>query len=146
MAPLRAINGSTAKCNRFSCDEPWQVVLTLVAACFWQETTTKCLWQEASLRYAGHTEQCLIVRIALLTLTTDRHEASRGLSAIAGLLVNCSSPTSIQCRPIIENLLQFKTRPQLSNSVKILRPYWLYSRPTNSFLKQITDKQTTTTS
>jgi len=28
LAQLRAVSGSTAKCNSLSCDEPWQVVDT----------------------------------------------------------------------------------------------------------------------
>jgi len=73
-------------------------------ACWWREKTTKCLWQSFNIT-PKTTEEHLIARSGksvayvtnnkilcstfciLLKLTTDRHEASRGLHATAELLV-----------------------------------------------------------
>ena len=79
--------------------------------CWWQETTTKCLWQEVStsrqrqlnvhliarsdsiliytyIAYVSNNKRLIDVCSLLLKLTTERYEASRGLLATAELLVN----------------------------------------------------------
>ena len=69
--------------------------------CWLRQKTTKCLWQEASTlrqRQQNSAFNCTqwqicslckdsTLRFVLLKLTTDRHEASRGLFATAELLV-----------------------------------------------------------
>jgi len=87
--------------------------------CWLPEKTTKCLWQEASMlrqRQQNSTFNCTqwqicslrkwtiqdsTRRFVPLKLTTDRHEASRGLFATAELLVDYESADSCRQRSIL---------------------------------------------
>jgi len=105
--PSRVVNGSTAKCNTYSCAGPWQVDDTV-------DGKRRRLFFTVARRRRRRspnvtpktTEQHLIVcsgkceaeitiikdcalSITLLKLTTDGRKVSRGLSAKAELLVNC---------------------------------------------------------
>jgi len=94
----QSISGSVAWCNT-AMDHGKLLIVAGSEAAFaldGRETTTKCLLQEASQRYAADNRAAYYAvvnlkpntrYIALLKSTTDRHQASRGLSATAGLLV-----------------------------------------------------------
>jgi len=72
--------------------------------CWWRETTTKCMTRsltvttKTTLR-SGKSEASARV-IVLLRLTTDRHKASRGLSATAELLVYHATVSQDVCLSI----------------------------------------------
>jgi len=61
LASLHVVNGATAnfaKCCTHSCGGPWQVGDTHSSiVCCSPETTTKCLWQEASMLCQRQKEQ-----------------------------------------------------------------------------------------
>ena len=98
LAPSRAVNRFSGKCNTLSCDGSWRVYDTIVAGkwrCLLMAGDDEEVWQETSTlrriqRYAVvnlKPKLTTALGIILLRLTTDRHKASRGLSVTAELLV-----------------------------------------------------------
>jgi len=97
LASLRAVNAATGEVLSIRrragprSRKLWQLSLVVGGGvCWWRETTTKCFWQQVLTlrqRQENRLTKDSARRCVLLKLTTDRHEASRGLFATAELLV-----------------------------------------------------------